>query len=474
MEKKNLIFIMCDQMTGQVLDDDSDYLMPNLRALAEEGIKVERAYAPNPICSPSRASLMTGTLPHTHGMVDVTHAVPEYRAEYNYSLDTFSSILKENSYATSYYGKWHVERRHCLDKFGYDEFVTEREIPAPHYTAIDKTIISNPGTGYPDKAIGGVYKEGAEASDEHFLFNKAIDFIDRKKDGPFFTFISTNAPHDPYTVPKEFYDMYSEIDLPISFEDDMTDKPAIYRRIREVFSVLSKEDYKKIRRYYHAYCSLIDSEIGRLVKYLKSNNLYDDTMIVFLSDHGDLQGAHGLICKGVPGFEEGYRIPLVFKLPGNKNGGFTTSDIFSVVDIAPTVLKILGLRNLRGKIDGIDKCSSLEGEKHDYAVVAENHGQRYSYTQRIIWKGSKKYIFNGFDYDEFYDLEKDPYEMHNAINDKEYQEDVKKLCSELQRVVFETKDTTLGDAVYFMHRFLPVGPRKEAGTSEFKIYNKEF
>lgn len=474
MDKKNLIFIMCDQMTGKVLDENSDYIIPALRSLENDSVNIRRAYAPNPICSPSRASLMTGTLPHTHGMVDVTHAVPSYRAEYNYNLDNFSLILKESGYSTSYYGKWHVERKHCLEKFGYDEWVTEREMSAPHYTALSKTIVSNPGTGYPDKAIGGVYEEGADASDEHFLFSKAIDFIERKKDGPFFTFISTNAPHDPYTVPKEFYDMYQDLELPESFYDPMDDKPAIYKRIRSVFSGFTPEDYKTVRRYYHAYCTLIDSEIGRLVAYLKEKGLYDDTMIVFLSDHGDLQGAHGLICKGVPAFEEGYRIPLLFKLPGNRNNGLKTDDLFSVIDIAPTVLSELGLSPLRNHIEGIDKSSSLDGDIHDYCVVAENFGQRYAYTQRIIWKDNRKYVFNGFDYDEYYDLSRDPNEMVNRIDDLECQDDVKEMCSELQRIVLETKDTTLGDAVYFMHRFLPVGPKKEAGTAEFKIYNKEF
>ena len=96
------------------------------------------------------------------------------------------------------------------------------------------------------------------------------------------------------------------------------------------------------------------------------------------------------------------------------------------------------------------------------------------FLHQSIFIGIKKFIFNAFDYDEFYDLEKDPHELHNAINDPLYREDVMALCSEMQRIVAETGDTTLGDATYYMHRFLPIGPQKGAGTAEFKIYNKEF
>lgn len=474
MGKNNLVIIMCDQMTGKVLDNNSDYLMPNLQCLARDGVSCNRAYAPNPICSPSRASLMTGTLPHTHGMVDVTHAVPAYRAEYDYSLDTFSNVINDAGYVAGYFGKWHVERKHILDKFGYDEYITEREIPKSKYTVVDRIVVSNPGTDYPNRAIGGIYAENEDASDEYYLFSKAIDFIERNKKNNFFTFISTNAPHDPYIVPQKYYDMYEDSDLPESFYDDMKDKPAIYRRIRSVLSCFSEKDYKKVRRLYHAYCSLVDDQIGRLIGYLKANDLYDDTLIVFLSDHGDLQAAHGLLCKGVPAFEEGYRIPLLFKMPYSKNRGRICSDLFSEIDIAPTILDILGLEKLRNNIDGISKLSSLNGEKNDYCVIAENFGQRYAYTQRIVWKDNFKYVFNGFDYDEFYDLENDPSELKNQIDNPDYAKHVRTLCRELQEIISRTNDKTMGDAIYYMLRFMPVGPIQKGDSKEFTIYNKEF
>lgn len=475
-KKPNVVFIMSDQMQANVTDVASDYIMPNLKALMGDGVTCEKTYSTNPICSPSRASLMTGMLPHNHGMVEVTHNVPAYRAELDYSLDMFSSALKREGYATSYYGKWHVERKHCLEKFGYDEFITEREVPSAKLTPIQKTTLKTPG--YEDRVIGGVYSEGIEASEEHFEFTKAIDFIERHKDGPFMTFISTNAPHDPYTVPKEIYDMYEGVDLelPESYEDDLLDKPNLYRRLRGVIDGFSKEDIKTIRRYYHAYCTLLDIEFGRLIAYLKKENLYDDTLIVLLADHGDYQGAHGLMCKGVAAFEEAYRIPLVFKLPQSVAKGERRHGIVSIMDVGPTVLDIVGAQSMSNPTDGKSKRAILEGsdDGRDTFAIAENYGQRYAYTQRVVWKDDLKYVFNSFDYDELYDLASDPHELHNLSEKPEWKEKKEEMCELMQKVVVDTNDSTMINATYFMLRFAPNGPKKKMGAGEYTIYNKVF
>ena len=473
-KKKNVIFLMSDQMSSHVMDDD--YIMPNLYKLKDDGVYSDRCYASNPICSPSRASLMTGMLPHNHGMVDVTHAVPSYRAEYDYNLDTFSNVLHDNGYKTAYYGKWHVERKHNLDYFGYDEFITERNIPSTNLTAVSKTILSNPGSGFNDKVIGGVYAEGKEASEEYYIYSKAIDFIERNKENPFFVFLSTYAPHDPYTVPKEIYDMYEgrDLNLPESFNDTLKDKPNIYKRLQSSISSLTEEDFLEIRRYYHSYCTLVDTQIGRMVEYLKKENLYEDTMIVVLSDHGDYQGAHRLIAKGVPAFEEAYRIPLVWKMPDGVNAGYLNHDHMSITDIGSTVLDLLELPALRNDIDGKARTDSLMGEGKDEAVIAENFGQRFGYAQRVLWKGNLKYVFNTFDYDEFYDLDADPNELHNLIDNPEYEDKVKDLALEMQKIIAETGDMTMNETQYFMHRICPVGPVKSNKATETGLYNKQF
>jgi len=478
--KPNIIFLMSDQMAQSVIMPSSQCIMPNVQELRKDGVLCTHSYSSNAVCSPARASLMTGMLPHNHGMVDVTHAVPKYRADYDSSLDTFSNVLKDSGYHNGYFGKWHVERTHKLENFGYDEYLTERDIPAMHITAIEKTMLPGFRTGYDDKVVGGIYSEGPESSEEFFIFQKARDFIDRssKNGNPFCAFISTYAPHDPYSVPKAVYDLYEGVDisLPDNFEDMMLDKPNIYQRMRKVWESMSVGDVKKIRRYYFSYCTLVDMQIGELVRYLKDNELYDNTLIVLISDHGDLQGAHGLFCKGVPAFEEAYKIPLIFKFPKQQYGNTVCNGYVSTCDVAPTVLEIAGTIPLRNRTDGKSVVDLLSGKKSGEGTycLAEFFGQRYAFTQRLVWKDDFKYVFNGFDWDELYDLNSDPAELVNQINNPDYQPKVKELAELMQEIVLETEDSTMNETQYYTTRIAPVGPKKGKKMSEYGVYNKLF
>ena len=156
MNRPNIIFLIEDQMQQGVLH--SDCILPNIHALMEDGVEFSHAYTCNAICSPARASLLTGTLPHTHGMVDCTHTVPPYRAEYNYELDTLTNALSDAGYGISYYGKWHIERTHDLSRFGIERYETEMHIPKHPATMIDRMVIKTPG--YQDKTICGIFSEG--------------------------------------------------------------------------------------------------------------------------------------------------------------------------------------------------------------------------------------------------------------------------------------------------------------------------
>lgn len=159
-KKPNIIVLLQDQQQAMSMEDGHFCLKPNIEQLKRDSIDCIGAHTCNAICSPSRASLMTGVLPHRHGMVDCTHTVPEYRARYDEKLDTLSRVLKEEDYVLSYYGKWHVERSNCLENYGFDEYETEVTIPKFHFTPIDTVSIKTPG--YADKTICGVFAEGME------------------------------------------------------------------------------------------------------------------------------------------------------------------------------------------------------------------------------------------------------------------------------------------------------------------------
>lgn len=477
MEKPNIIFLIQDQMQQRVLREESGCILPNLRKLMEDGICFDRAYTSNAVCSPSRASLLTGTLPHVHGMVDCTHTVPPYRAEFNDKLDTLTQALHDSGYYVSYYGKWHIERSHQLERFGVDAYETELAIPAFPVTMEEQVVLRTPG--YADKMVCGVFAEGEEYTEEEYIYGKAMEDIRarREKGQPFCTFISTYAPHDPYCVPREVYDLYEgqEPVLPKSYWDPMDDKPAIYRRMKKALEGLTTEDCQKAMRCYYSYCTLVDIQIGKLVQYLREEGVYENTLIVCMSDHGDMMGAHGLMMKSVEPFEEIYRIPLVMKLPGQKMAGKRAGFYINTYEIAQTVLELAGARPLEGALVGPSMVPWLMGERADsHYAFAEFFGQRYSYTQRIYWKDELKYVFNAFDDDELYDLKADPDELMNVSRHPAYQEKKRELCREMWERVKETEDTTLADAEYYLLRIAPVGPGPKKQNAAYSIYNKKF
>ena len=245
--------------------------------------------------------------------------------------------------------------------------------------------------------------------------------------------------------------------------------------MRSALASLTEDDFRKAIRCYYSYCTLVDIQIGKLVAFLKERNLYDDTIIVCTSDHGDMMGAHGMMMKSVESFEEIYHIPLIMKLPNQRMAGEKKDFYLGTYDIAPTLLDLTGCRKLANEFTGESMVPWMTGEKQDcHYAYAEFFGQRFSFTQRIIWRDHLKYVFNAFDYDELYDLEKDPHELRNLTDDPAYQEQKKVLCREMWKKIIDTDDSSLADAGYFLMRFAPVGPGPKKNAGNYSLYNKVF
>ncbi len=469
----NILFLITDQQQQSTINDDSPCMMPNVDSLKKSGVTFVNARTVNAICSPARASLMTARLPHNHGMVDNSHCVEPFRADFVKDQNTVSRQLKSHGYNLGYFGKWHVERSDDPGIFGFNEYSTE-------YHGLEfRRTIKNPRKvnqrGYNERVLYGVHSEPVTETEEYYFYSRGIEFIDsasKNSDEPWCTFISTNAPHDPYIAPQEMFDLYDplKIELPESFGDTMEDKPAIYRRLKNVWKDLSKEDYQNAIACYYANCSLVDSQVGRILKYLDESGQRENTMIIFLSDHGDMLGGHGLLCKGVPAFDESYRIPLILSWPGQIPENEVRNSYTSIIDIVPTVLELAGCKAMK-RIDGKSMVPIFEKDDilKEKPVYAEFFGQRLSYSQRITWKGPYKYIFNGFDFDELYNLEKDPGEIKNLIDDKAYDSVKIMMAREMWNKARESGDNSLLETEYFMYRFAPVGPELEKKNS---IYNR--
>lgn len=506
MPRPNIVVLFTDQQQAATVHPDSTCQTPTLDEFSASGTRFDRCYSPNPICSPSRASFMTGVLPHVHGMINVTHGVEPYGANFRTDLETWSQRLQDAGYTNGYFGKWHVERSGDLDEFGFDDYGILRSAafrsafqdyraslgldPEPDRSA---TAVRNPivvqDEGYDDYLLSGQIDEPVEGMVDHFIYSEGTEFIERaaERDGPWSTVISTYAPHDPYLSPTTFRDQYDidDVERPPSFEDSLADNPDIYRRQQSVWDDLSWDEYAEAIASYYGYCSFLDWQVGRLVETLRETGQLDNTVIVYTSDHGDYAGAHGLFLKGVPAFEEAYRVPCLVRTPPAYPDGVVRDDIVQLQDLAPTIVDLATGESFpptsrlppeSPHARGGENVTALEREPsftatslvpfldderprdHTNDAFAEFHGQDFAWTQRVYWRDEIKYVFNTFDDDELYDLDGDPHELANLADDPDHEATKKALAERMWEIARETGDYQISELHYGMHRFAPVGP----------------
>jgi len=462
-QRPNVLFLMQDHTNAQALAPDSPCLTPNLDRLAGEGVRFGRCYTTNAICSPARASLMTATYPSTHGMWDCTHT---QRAEWVNVADRlayWSQDLADAGYVNGYFGKWHVEQSCKLERFGWHEVGDDCQ--HARFERIAGTEVIQKTPGYRDYLMAAAGDDTA-AEPRHPAFERGVDFLRRHADGqtPFCCFVSTAEPHDPYVPPMRFLDMYDVPNLPLSptLRDENADKPELLQRMRAVWRDFSDDDWRRISACYWAAITFLDSEIGRLLDVLRETGQYDNTLIVFTSDHGDMLGGHGLATKGIgTAYEEVYNIPLIVKPPAAAGPGREDAHtLTSLVDVGPTILDTCGLpplpdahgRSLRGVLEG----SADPADWRD--AYGEFFGQRFVYTQRIVWHGEWKYVFSPGGIDELYHLADDPHERRNLAADPAHRDVLLDMCKRMWRKMRDIGDDSLFRTHYATLRTAPIGP----------------
>jgi len=438
----NILFIMTDQQRYDMLgaNEGAPCLTPNLDALAAEGFRFTHAYSVCGLCSPARASMLTGLCPHTHHMWNNQDMIQWARRELPDDVQMISQHLDRAGYRCGYAGKWHCGSEKLpshysfvgLDVPGYgDPYKTseyrdyarskglaEREI---EYEYRDQTTAREP--------LVGTMVSDPRAGSPAFLAAFTIELIDqferlRARDGrPWFMFLSFWAPHHPYFPPQQYLDMYDLEDVPIwpNFHDDLRGKPPHQDRFRHSFHTmahLSEEQWRDVIRHNFAQMTYVDAEIGRLLDALKERGLYEDLAILFGTDHGDMCGAHGqLFDKGPYMYEDTYRLPLIIRWPQVGTQGTIVNEFVTNMDMAPTVLEMAGVQ-IPANMEGRSLCPLLLGDKADWPddVMAEFHGHRYLFSQRMVRWAHYKFIFNASSFDEFYDLDHDPHELDNKIS----------------------------------------------------------
>ncbi|MCL2665385.1 MAG: sulfatase-like hydrolase/transferase [Defluviitaleaceae bacterium] len=488
MDRPNFLVFMTDHQRGDMQPPHKKIIAPNMERLYGAGVSFTNAFCPSPHCCPSRATFFSGLYPSEHGVwnnVDVSNALSRGLFD---GVRLFSEDMAAAGYNMYYSGKWHVSALEGPEDRGFiniypgpakkREFLNAPDIgdwwvygdEAALKTSVWKTAppasdMNTPRAdgeikrrGYPKYTNYGVHED---LFNDRAVVDAALERLDKiSTREPFFLYAGTSGPHDPYFAPQRFLDMYdiNDIELPENFDDPMTDKPAMYRRIASSFRQMSAREHRDSLRHYYAFCTFQDYLFGLLLDKLESRGLLDSTVVLYCSDHGDYAGAHGLWAKGLPCFSEAYHVNALMGFGGTKPRGSAVSRFVSLADFAPTFLDLAGIPCGR-KIFGRTLAPYLRGEEPADArteMYTQTNGNEVYGIQRAVFDGDYKYVFNTFDFDELYDLKNDAHETKNLIDMPCMQPVVEKMCRKLWRFARDNNDNAVNS--YIMTAFSPYGP----------------
>ncbi|MEU9823102.1 sulfatase-like hydrolase/transferase [Pseudonocardia alni] len=432
----NVLVVMTDQQTAASTLPGSHgrASTPHLDRFARDAVTFSRAYSTAPHSCPARASFFTGLYPSEHGVwnnVAVTNALSRGTRP---GTPFWSDELGAAGHDLAFAGRWVVSNHESPADRGWRELIVFPPMPGlpddeekARRTARDRDAARLPA--HRDREPGEIVRPGfpryrhygvdEDPYEDAAVVERACGFLaDRAGDPtPWVLYVGTFGPHEPYTPPQRFLDLYDpdEIVLPPSFDDPMDDKPALYRRTRDRFDQLTEAEHRETLRHYLAFCSYQDELFGRLLAALEASGAAQDTVVVFTSDHGEQAGDHGLWLKGLAAFLSAYHVPLVIGGPGVTRRG-TVDATVSLIDVGPTLLELCGAGPGRA-VSGRSLGPVLRGETdrfRDDLFLQCNGNEAYG-IQRILVHEGWKLVMNLFDYDELYDLGADPHEMHNLL-----------------------------------------------------------
>lgn len=491
--KNNVIIFHTDQQRYDSLgcNGNKDAKTPNIDALSKDGCRFTRHISANPTCMPSRASLLTGLYVPGHGVssngiplwrsgkisqcLDDDMSMDMYGVKVRDKIPTLADILGESGYRTSLFGKLHLQPHLADEEYGFYESnsVWTREEVVEHnenfYGFQEKEIILGHGEelcgynrghyarwlhkNYPElvnltnegdnvKKINNgerpdIYlsKLPSECHNSVWLANEVCQYLDetQEDDKPMFMFVGFPDPHHPFTPPEDISKPFNDIQKPdfASTKDIVGEKTSACKRAMDKRRA-SKEDCAKAYQHTMASIYLIDKAIGQIINHLKTNGIYDDTIIIFTSDHGDYLGDFDMLTKSDLPFKNLIHVPFILKGTKEMELPKEVHTPMSNADVVPTVLKMLGIKP-DDYIQGVDifdelsknntpmvTCYGIAGDERNISILDNTY--RYTY-----YLESKE--------EELYDHLMDPKELNNLVKDKS--SDVESICRELKQKLFE-------------------------------------
>ncbi len=426
MKRKNILFIMADQMAAPMLPfyAPSPLKLPNLSRLAAEGVVFDSAYCNSPLCAPSRFTLVSGQLPSKIGAYDNA-------ADFPADVPTYAHYLRRLGYRTALSGKMHFCGPDQLH--GYEERLTSDIYPADYGWAVNWDEPDVRPSWYHNMSsvlqAGPCVRTNQLDFDEEVVFKAQqylFDHIREEGDQPFCLTVSMTHPHDPYTIPKPFWDLYhdDEIPLPQNVPAQAEQDPHS-QRLLKVYDLwdkpLPETKIRDARRAYFGACSYIDSNVGKLLQTLEDTGLADDTIIVFSGDHGDMLGERGLWYK-MHWFEMSARVPLLVCAPGQFSAGRVSASV-STADLLPTLVELAGGQvDPQLPLDGRSLVGHLLGHGGHDEVFGEYMAEGTVGPLMMIRRGPWKFIYSEDDPCLMFNLQDDPLERSNLSQVSEYAE----------------------------------------------------
>ena len=407
---------------------------PAIDTLAADGVRFETCVAPSVICSPVRASFLTGLYPHGHGILNNTHEPDALRSDLAPGVATYAELLRDAGYRLGYVGKWHVGQRGPESRGFHDVVMAPSVVVGANDEAIvehEAELLEPVHATYPRGRllVAGVDPRPIEATETRRDADAAIDLLHRYRelDAPFCLRLDFEGPHHPYMPPEPYASMYEPREIPPwpNFGDDASTKPAAQQRLIEQRGVAgwTWAHWQPVVARYFGFVSFIDAEIGRVLGTLDALGLGETTVVVHTADHGDMTGSHGgQFNKGPLMYDEVCRVPLLVRGPHVQARGVCRAPVGSLA-LMPTILDLAGV-----PVPDSLHVSSLAPWFSDPAAAtaggtahAEYHGDEWGlYSMRMIRTETHKYVYSPHGTDELYDLQVDPHELVNRIAEPEY------------------------------------------------------
>ncbi|BBP97863.1 choline-sulfatase [Burkholderia sp. SFA1] len=441
--KQNILVLMADQLTPFALSAYGNRVTktPRIDALAREGVVFESAYCASPLCAPSRFSLLAGKLPSNIGAYDNA-------AEFPSETLTFAHYLRAEGYRTILSGKMHFCGADQLH--GFEERLTTDIYPADFGWTPDWQNFDARPTWYHN--MSSVIDAGPCVRTNQLDFDDEVTFTTRQKlfdiarerhagkdARPFMMVASLTHPHDPYAIPRKYWDMYrdDDIDMP-SYRDSLEACDPHSKRLRHVYEAdrtpPTERQIRNARRAYYGAVSYVDDQFASILEALEQAGLADDMIIVVTSDHGEMLGERGLWYK-MTFFEGGCRVPLIVHAP-KRFRAHRVPDSVSHLDVLPTLVEFARGEAPQAWPDSIDGQSLMphldESGGHDEAI-GEYLAEGAIAPIVMIRRGRFKFIHTSVDPDQLYDVEADPFERENLAGDERHAARVAEFRAEVEK-----------------------------------------